>query len=59
MEKRLLARMAGHGYAGKEVALSRFADVRYAGQSFELRIPLPDGRYGDTEIGAICERFES
>jgi N-methylhydantoinase A len=59
MEKRLLARMAGHGYAGKEIALSRFADVRYAGQSFELRIPLPDGRYGDAEIGAICERFES
>jgi N-methylhydantoinase A len=59
MEKRLLARMAGHGYASKEVALSRFADVRYAGQSFELRIPLPDGRYGDAEIGAICERFES
>ena len=39
--------------------MSRLADIRYAGQSFELRIPVPAGRYGKAEIASIRERFES
>ncbi len=59
MEKRLLAQMAGHGFPEMAVALTRVADMRYAGQSYELRIPLPAGSYGEPEIAEIRERFES
>jgi N-methylhydantoinase A len=59
MEARLLAQMAGHGFAPGDLELSRFADVRYAGQSFELRIPLPAGRYAEAQVAEIRERFEA
>ena len=59
METRLLDRMAGHGYAAEAVELTRFGDIRYAGQSYELRIALPPGRYSDPEIVEIRERFET
>jgi N-methylhydantoinase A len=58
MEERLIKQMANHGFSAAEIGLTRLADIRYAGQSYELRIPLPAGQYGDSEIAEIRERFE-
>ncbi|MBA2451057.1 MAG: hydantoinase/oxoprolinase family protein, partial [Chloroflexi bacterium] len=35
--------LAAEGYRGDRVALKRQADLRYAGQSWELTVPLEDG----------------
>jgi N-methylhydantoinase A len=58
MERRLVERMSGHGYPPESVSLSRFADIRYAGQSYELRVRLSPGPYAEGEVAAIRERFE-
>jgi N-methylhydantoinase A len=41
-----------------DLTLRRFADLRYAGQGFELTVPAPDGRLGPAELARLAERFE-
>ena len=43
LEAEALAEMADEGYPADRVALTRFADMRYAGQAYELTVPLGDG----------------
>ena len=38
------ARCDAEGVAGGAIALSRFADIRYAGQAYELTLPVAAGR---------------
>lgn len=45
------------GVADREMVVSREAAVRYAGQSFDLNVPVPKGRIGSAEIAAIGDRF--
>jgi N-methylhydantoinase A len=40
-----------------KISLSRLADLRYAGQAFELTVPIPDGRLSGPDIDVIAERF--
>ena len=42
--------------AGLPVEHERYLDVRYAGQSFELRVPAPDDIDG-TALDSVAERF--
>jgi N-methylhydantoinase A len=37
--------------------LRRYADLRYAGQGYELTVPAPDGPLGAAEVAALVERF--
>lgn len=37
--------------------LTRTVDVRYAGQNYELAVPLPEGGFGPATIAAIAEGF--
>jgi N-methylhydantoinase A len=46
--------LAAEGIAGDAVALSRFADVRYVGQAYELTLPVADGR---PDLGRIATDF--
>ncbi|MFB6299816.1 MAG: hydantoinase/oxoprolinase family protein [Halobacteriales archaeon] len=50
-------RLEGMGFASDTVETERAADVRYVGQSYELTIPLPDGRIDDDTLDAVVERF--
>ena len=40
------------------IAFQRQADVRFAGQAFELTVPVAAGRLDAASLGALCERFE-
>jgi N-methylhydantoinase A len=41
-----------------QVALQRFAEMRYRGQSFQVDVPLGDGA-GKPDIGAVVEAFHA
>ena len=37
--------------------ISRTVDMRYAGQNYELSVPLPDGEIGPHSLAALAEGF--
>ena len=43
------------GFSDRNIRVTRLADVRYAGQSFELTVPVPAGEL-DTEAVRAIER---
>jgi N-methylhydantoinase A len=43
--------------AGEARRMARTVDVRYAGQNYELAVPLPEGGFGPATIAAIAEGF--
>ncbi len=51
-----LAKELGHSL--HEVRFSRFADLRYQGQAFELTVPLHGKTVDEAEIRNLCGRFE-
>ena len=51
------ARAHAEGLADHQLRIDRFADVRYAGQSFELRVSVPDAVLGSSDLSAIGEAF--
>ncbi|HVZ14529.1 MAG TPA: hydantoinase/oxoprolinase family protein [Bauldia sp.] len=57
MEKDLRGRFTGGDASA--VVVERFADMRYRGQSSELRIPVPDGRLDENSIREMHARFDS
>jgi N-methylhydantoinase A/oxoprolinase/acetone carboxylase beta subunit len=54
----LLARLARDGAAGEKVTVERFLDCRYAGQGYELRIPVGDEGYTDATLAAFHAAHE-
>jgi N-methylhydantoinase A len=50
-------RLAAEGRAGESVVFEPSLDLRYAGQSFELSVPVPDGDVDDDTLAALAERF--
>ncbi len=51
------ARMARDGVAPDAVGIRRIAELRYAGQSYELQTPIPDGEVTKATIETCCTRF--
>ena len=51
--------LAAEGFAGKDMALSRSADVRYRGQAYEISVPVSDGAIGADEIAQTEKLFHS
>jgi N-methylhydantoinase A len=58
LEQAAGARLASEGYAPDRVVLERFLDLRYRGQSSELRIPL-DGVSTADALSDAAARFEA
>ncbi len=53
-----LSQTLGRSHArSDDVVLERAVDLRYVGQSFELRIPVAAGPLGENAIGDLEERF--
>jgi N-methylhydantoinase A len=50
-------RMRRDGVASGAVRVSRVAELRYVGQSYELQVPIPDGPVGPGTVAACAERF--
>src|SRR5690606_38972810 len=57
MEAKLLAQFRDDGLEPEDVHLERFADVRYAGQGYELRVSMPRGEIGPGNIAAALDEF--
>ena len=56
-----LAKRMGSIIGGDRAAITfeRQADVRFAGQAYELTVPFANGRLDGTAIEALCRRFEA
>ena len=57
LEGQARALLASENFTGARMALTRSARLLYHGQSFELAVPLPDGRLGAAELAALEEAF--
>jgi N-methylhydantoinase A len=59
LERQALEQMARDGVDQGQVALHRTADVRYARQSWELEVNVPDGPLGPAALDRIREEFHA
>ncbi len=48
---------AEEGIAPANRRITRTVDMRYAGQNYELAVPLPDGEIGPASLDALAEGF--
>ena len=51
----LRERLRADGVAEQDIAVAASLDCRYIGQGYELRVPLPEGRFSDGALGAFHE----
>jgi N-methylhydantoinase A len=49
--------LAGEGFDPERRRLERSLDLRYAGQSFDLRVPVPEEAVDGSTLEAVAERF--
>ena len=59
LEEDAAATLAKDGLAPERIALVREADVRYAGQSMEVRVPAPSGGVDARFLAALIEAFHA
>jgi len=59
LEKDAAAALEKDGIAPSKIALVREADVRYAGQSMEVRVPAPSGAVGASFIAGLTDAFHA
>jgi N-methylhydantoinase A len=57
LEREALDTLADEGFAPEQVTLRRQADLRYAGQSYELSVPLESGTLDADAIERLREAF--
>ena len=53
------AALTTEGFPEEEHVFARTADLRYFGQAFEVRVPVPDGALDRSALGAVAERFHA
>jgi len=53
------AALAKEGFAEDQRQFARTADLRYFGQAFEVRVPVPEGPVDDTVLSEVAERFHA
>ena len=51
------AALSVEGFAESEHRFIRTADLRYLGQAFEVRVPVPDGPLDQRAVGQVAEAF--
>jgi N-methylhydantoinase A len=59
LEKEAVAALEKDGIAASRIALIREADVRYAGQSMEVRVPAPAGKIDPQFIIGLIDAFHA
>ncbi len=57
LEAALRALLKESGADESRITSTRAADLRYAGQGYELEVPVTDARLGDQALAATVERF--
>jgi N-methylhydantoinase A len=56
---RAAAALAVEGFAPEHHQFVRTADLRYFGQAFEVRVPVPDGPVDASVLGEVARRFHA
>jgi N-methylhydantoinase A len=51
--------LAKEGFSEDRRRFARTADVRYFGQAFEVRVPVPDGDLDRAALDSVAERFHA
>ncbi|RBP14000.1 N-methylhydantoinase A [Roseiarcus fermentans] len=59
MEAGLVARFEADRIALDHVKFSRSGDLRYVGQGYELRVPLPEGEIAEANLPQVWEAFHA
>jgi N-methylhydantoinase A len=59
LEREAAAALEQDGIAPEKIALVREADLRYAGQSMEVRVPAPSGDIGAPFISGLTDAFHA
>ncbi|NIM45010.1 MAG: hydantoinase/oxoprolinase family protein [Nitrososphaeria archaeon] len=49
--------LAQEGVSKEDVTFTRFMDMRYVGQSYELKVPIPSADLKESDIDPINEKF--
>ena len=57
MAKELAERFTADGIDLKNVTFERRGDLRYVGQGYELKVPIPDGPIDDKVLAKVFETF--
>ena len=57
LESDALALLSADGVAENDVVITRTAQMRYVGQSYEVETPVPSGKLDDGDLATISERF--
>ncbi|MBM3518343.1 MAG: hypothetical protein FJX56_10860 [Alphaproteobacteria bacterium] len=57
MEAQLRQQYALDGIALSDVTINRFGDLRYVGQGYELRVPIPCGQVTDPMLATMWRAF--
>ena len=47
------------GFAPEQHVFQRTADLRYFGQAFEVRVPVPEGELDDAALGEVADAFHA
>lgn len=50
--------LAGEGYGPDQIILKRYADLRYSGQTYELRVTVANGYLTPENVADMAEAFE-
>jgi N-methylhydantoinase A len=59
LEARAREALASEGFQSNETRLARFADLRYFGQAWEVRVEVPDGRLERTRADLAVTQFHA
>ena len=58
LEDQAVSSLSGQGFAGDAVRLARSADLKVAGQTYELTLPVPgDGKFNSNTLAALVRSF--
>jgi N-methylhydantoinase A len=57
LESDALALLSADGVDKRDVVITRTAQMRYVGQSYEVETPVPSGKLNDDDLVTISERF--
>jgi N-methylhydantoinase A len=57
LQEQAAAALDREGFARDAHRYLRSADLRYAGQAFEVRVPIPEGKVDDAFVAAVADAF--
>jgi N-methylhydantoinase A len=59
MEREVVGRLEGDGYRSDQIALLRFAEMRYAGQKGKIGVPVPPGIVTDSVTAQLLDSLDN